>query len=243
MGGESAEDGRRGAAASETGLRAKICGITDLDAARAAAEGGAAYVGFVFYPKSPRHLTPARAAELAAALPPGIGRVAVVVDADDETLDAIVASGAVTMIQCHGQEDVARLRALKARYGLPLIKAVPVSTPTDLESARAVAEIADLLLFDAKPPRSDAGTRPGGNGLAFDWRLLGERKWAWPVPWLLSGGLDAANVAAAVRLSGARLVDVSSGVEQRPGVKDPARITAFLRALRALDQAGQTGQD
>lgn len=223
-------------------LRAKICGITDPEAARAAAEGGAAYVGFVFYPHSPRHLTPARAAELAAALPPAIGRVAVVVDADDATLDAIVASGAVDMIQCHGHEDAARLRALKARYGLKIIKAVPVSAVADLDAARAYAEVADLLLFDAKPPTSGAKTRPGGNGLAFDWRLLGEGR-TWPVPWLLSGGLDAGNVAAAVRQSGARLVDVSSGVERRPGVKDPARILAFLRALRALDQAGQTGQD
>jgi phosphoribosylanthranilate isomerase len=223
-------------------VRAKICGITDIAAARAAAEGGAAYVGFVFYPRSPRHLTPARAAELATVLPPGVGRVAVVVDADDETLDAIVSSGAVDMLQCHGHEDVARLRALKARYGVPLIKAVPVSTAADLDAAFAFAESADLLLFDAKPPTSGAQTRPGGNGLAFDWRLLGEGR-TWPLPWLLSGGLDVANVAEAVRRSGARLVDVSSGVEQRPGVKDPALILAFLRALRALDQAGQTGQD
>ena len=192
----------------------------------AAVDAGAAYLGFVFFPKSPRHVTPAEAAALALPVPPGVAKVGLVVDADDGLLDAITAQVPLDMIQLHGSESPARVQAVRARFGLPVMKAVGIAGPGDLEDLAAQARVADQILVDAKVPKD--ASLPGGNGLSFDWRLLAGRRW--PVPWMLAGGLTAANVGEAAGLTGARQVDVSSGVESAPGVKDPALIRAFLAA-------------
>ncbi|SDD63940.1 phosphoribosylanthranilate isomerase [Paracoccus isoporae] len=204
----------------------KICGLTRPDHLAAAVDAGAAFVGFVFFEKSPRHVSPEIAAELAAEVPVGVARVGLFVDPDDATLDATLARVPLDLLQLHGSETPARVAEIKARHGLPVMKAVGVAGPEDLEALWDYGLVADLLLVDAKPPRQAA--LPGGNGLAFDWRLLVGRKWL--TPWMLAGGLTPENVAEAVRLTGARIVDVSSGVEAAPGQKDPDRIRAFLAA-------------
>jgi phosphoribosylanthranilate isomerase len=212
-------------------VAAKICGLTGEDAVSAAVEGGAAYLGFVFYPPSPRAVTPDEAARLCAAVPAGIARVGMFVDADDETIAAVLELAPIDILQFHGTESPQRVADAKARFGCRVIKALAIAGPDDVASARHYEEAADLLLFDAKPPhRPDA--LPGGNGLAFDWRLIAGHAWA--RPWILSGGLSAELLPEAVRISGAAIVDVSSGVETRPGDKDPAKISAFLAAARAL---------
>jgi phosphoribosylanthranilate isomerase len=211
-----------------TGTRVKICGLRDAAMLDAAVQAGAAYVGLVFFEKSPRHITLAQAAALAAAVPAGVAKVALVVNADDTQLDALLAQVPVDILQLHGSETPARVTEVKARYGLPVMKAIGVAGPDDLAALDAYAQVADQLLVDAKPP-VDADL-PGGNGLAFDWRLIAGRRW--PVPWMLAGGLTPANVAEAVALTGARQVDVSSGVESAPGIKDAALIAAFCAALR-----------
>jgi phosphoribosylanthranilate isomerase len=190
--------------------------------------GGAAYLGFNFFPRSPRAVAPDVAAALAASVPPGVAKVALTVDADDATLDAIVAAVPLDMLQLHGHESPARVRDLRARHGLPVMKAIGIAEPADLALIDAHAQAADQLLVDAKPPRGAALT--GGNGIPFDWQLLAGRRW--PVPWMLAGGLTTANVAEAIRLTGAQQVDVSSGVETAPGVKDVALIRAFLAAAQ-----------
>ncbi len=208
--------------------RVKICGLRDAAMLDAAVQAGAAYVGLVFFEKSPRNVTLAQAAALAAAVPAGVAKVALVVNADDAQLDALLAQVPVDILQLHGSETPARVTEVKARYGLPVMKAVGVAGPDDLAALDAYAQVADQLLVDAKPP-VDADL-PGGNGLAFDWRLIAGRRW--PVPWMLAGGLTPANVAEAVALTGAQQVDLSSGVESAPGVKDAALIAAFCAALR-----------
>jgi phosphoribosylanthranilate isomerase len=212
-----------------TVTRVKICGLRDQANVEAALRGGAAYLGFVFFPRSPRNLTLSEAAHLAAAVPPGVAKVALTVDADDAALDALLAAVPVDMLQLHGQESPDRVAEVRARYGLPVMKAVGVAGEEDLSALETYASVADQILVDAKPPKG--GDLPGGNGLAFDWRLIAGRRW--PVPWMLAGGLTSANVAEAIRLTGARQVDVSSGVESAPGVKDADRIAAFLAAAGA----------
>ena len=209
----------------------KVCGLSSLEAVRAAASGGAAMVGFVFYPRSPRSLTMERAAAVAGAVPPGIRRVGVVVDPSDDLLDELMAAVPLDALQLHGQESPARVAQVRARTGLEVIKALRIAGAADLEPVPAYAAVADRLLFDAKPPL-EAGHLPGGNGLSFDWRLLDGL--APGRPWILSGGLNPENLEAAVRLTGAPAVDVSSGVEVRPGLKDPALITSFLAAAQRL---------
>jgi phosphoribosylanthranilate isomerase len=209
----------------------KICGLTDPEALAAAAGGGARYLGFVFYPPSPRALSPQQAKALAARAPSGCTTVGVLVDPDDALLDEILGEVALDALQLHGAETPERVAAIKSATGRLVIKALSIAEPEDLAPVGAYAAVADLLLFDARPPRTP-GRLPGGNGLAFDWRLLqglGHAR-----PWLLSGGLSAANLEAAVRLCGARAVDVSSGVEDRPGHKDPARIRHFLEVAATL---------
>ena len=208
------------------GIRVKICGLSTPGTLAAAVEAGAAYVGFVFFPKSPRAVSHAEAATLATAVPPGVAKVALVVDADDAALDALAAAVPVDMLQLHGSETPRRVADVKARYGLPVMKALGVSERADLATLETYAEVADQILIDAKPPQ-DADL-PGGNGLAFDWRLLERRRWA--VPWMLAGGLTPENVTEAVRLTGASQVDVSTGVETAPGKKDAALIREFLEA-------------
>ena len=207
-------------------IRVKICGLRRLADVKAVAAAGAAYAGFVFFAKSPRHLTVDAARPLLLAVPEGLAKVALTVDADDAALDAIVAALPIDMLQLHGHESPERVAQVRARYGLPVMKAVGVADAGDLAAVFEYSLVADQVLIDAKPPKGAA--IPGGNGLAFDWRLLAGRRWL--RPWMLAGGLTPENVAEAIRLTGARQVDVSSGVESAPGVKDAGRIAGFVAA-------------
>jgi len=212
-------------------IEVKICGINAPAALAAAAEGGADYIGFVFYPASPRAVTPAVAASLAAAAPARLRKVALSVDADDALLREILETAPIDLLQLHGRESVERVAEIRARFGVPVMKVLKIAGAEDVAAAAAYEPVADRLLFDAKPPKDMAGALPGGNALAFDWQLLAGRSWS--LPWMLSGGLTAENVAEALRISGARAVDVSSGVEDRPGVKNPDKIRAFIAAAKA----------
>lgn len=207
-------------------VRVKICGLREPAHVAAAVDAGAAYVGFVFFPRSPRHLELSAAAALAAGVPPGVAKVGLSVNATDADLDAITGAVPLDMLQLHGAESPERVAEVRARYGLPVMKAVGIAGEADLDAVRSYGQVADQLLIDARPPKD--AILPGGNGLAFDWRLVARKYW--PCPWMLAGGLTAENVAEAIRLTGARQVDVSSGVESAPGVKDEGRIRAFVAA-------------
>jgi phosphoribosylanthranilate isomerase len=209
----------------------KICGLASEAAVAAAVAGGAAYLGFNFYRPSPRSVSPERAAALCAAVPAGVRRVGLFVDATDEAIQAVLNAAPIDILQFHGQENPERVAEAKHRFGLPVMKAIAVAGPEDVLAAYRYEDAADMLLFDAKPPRR-ADALPGGNGLAFDWQLIAGHRWR--RPWMLSGGLTAALLAEAVRISGATAVDVSSGVEHRPGDKDPAKIREFLAVARSL---------
>lgn len=187
---------------------------------------GARFTGFVFFPKSPRNVGPETAAQLAGLVPPGIARVGLFVDPDDAALRAVLDHVSLDMVQLHGHESPQRVAEVKALTGLPVIKAVGVSGPDDLDALWDYGLAADMLLVDAKP--APGAALPGGNGLAFDWRLLVGRRWL--KPWLLAGGLTPGNVAEAIRLTGAQAVDVSSGVESAPGIKDHGLIRSFIAA-------------
>ncbi|MHB1059944.1 MAG: phosphoribosylanthranilate isomerase [Rhodanobacter sp.] len=213
-------------------LRAKICGLSTADAVAAAVAGGAAFVGFVFYPRSPRAVTPAQAAALAPLVPPSVGKVGLFVDDGDARLAEVLATAKLDLLQLHGTETPARVAEIRARFGIPVMKAISVAGADDIAAADAYLGAADWLMFDARPPKDMAGALPGGNALAFDWTLIAGRKWK--LPWMLAGGLDAANLAEAARISGAAYVDVSSGVEDAPGRKSPAKIAEFLAAARRL---------
>jgi phosphoribosylanthranilate isomerase len=212
------------------GVAVKICGLTRPADAEAAVAAGARYVGLVFFPKSPRNVTPELAREIALGVPPGVAKVALTVNATDAELDGILAQVPADMLQLHGSESPERVAEVRAAFGLPVMKAVGVAEPGDLARLDAYAAVADQILVDAKP--APGAVLPGGNGLAFDWRLLEGRRW--PGPWMLAGGLNPENVAEAIARTGARQVDVSSGVEAAPGRKDPARIRAFLAATGAV---------
>ena len=206
----------------------KICGLTDEESIDAAIAAGADYLGFVFCAKSPRNLSAERAAELTQFVE-GVRKVGLFVDADDSQLDEVLSHVRLDLLQFHGAETPERLEQVRREFALPVMKAIAVETAADLAGAADFAEVADRLLFDAKPPKGAA--LPGGNAVSFDWNLLAGFKSR--LPWMLAGGLTADNVAEAIRLSGAKAVDVSSGVESAPGVKDPARIAAFIRNARA----------
>ncbi|THD47215.1 MAG: phosphoribosylanthranilate isomerase [Bradyrhizobium sp.] len=216
----------------------KICGLSTAATLEAAIGAGADMVGLVFFAKSPRFVTLDRAEELAARARGRARIVALSVDADDEALAAIVARVSPDILQLHGRETPDRVAAIKQTFGREVMKAIGVSEAGDFAQARDFTGVADWLLIDAKPPKD--ATRPGGNGRAFDWRLA--RDFAPSTPWLLSGGLDAANVGEAIALSGAEGVDVSSGVERAPGVKDEAQIAAFAAAARAAFARAQDGR-
>ncbi|MGH7090864.1 MAG: phosphoribosylanthranilate isomerase [Stellaceae bacterium] len=213
-------------------LDAKICGLARPEALAAAVAGGARFVGFVFYPPSPRHLTLEAAARLAAAVPPGITRVGVTVDPQDDFLRQLLAKVPLDLLQLHGKETPRRTAEIKDRFRVRVMKAIPVAEAGDLDAAEPYLGIADWLMFDAKPPKDEDGALPGGNARAFDWRLLAGRRW--PLSWMLSGGLDPDNLALAARVTHAPAVDVSSGVESAPGVKDPEKIRLFLARAKAL---------
>jgi len=212
-------------------VAAKICGLSTEAAVTEAVAGGAAYLGFVFYSPSPRAVTAAKAAGLCAAVPAGINRVGLFVDADNDTIGEVLAEAPLDLLQLHGHESPDRVADVRLRFARPVMKSVAIAGPEDVLGAARYEEVADLLLFDAKPPlRPDA--LPGGNGLAFDWGLIAGRSWRCEC--MLSGGLTPEILPEAVRISGARAVDVSSGVESRPGEKDLGKIRAFLAAARAL---------
>jgi len=211
-------------------VAAKICGITDHRAMAAAVSGGAAFVGLVFFPPSPRFVQPGRAAELLDGVPEQVTRVGLFVDADDALLDHVLTQVRIGLIQLHGNESPERVEAIRLEYGLPVMKSIPVATAADLARADDYIEAADWLLFDAKAP--PGSVLPGGNAVTFDWTALAGR--SWPLPWMLAGGLTSANVAEAIRITGAEAVDVSSGVEDAPGVKNPEKIRAFLKAVAAV---------
>jgi phosphoribosylanthranilate isomerase len=206
----------------------KICGVSDAAGFDAAVAAGADMLGFVFYPPSPRALAPAAAAALSSRAEGGPLRVGLFVDPEDALIEAVLAAVPLGLIQLHGAEDPARCAAIRTRFGLPVMKALGIAEPADLEALAAFAPVVDRFLLDAKPPPGAA--LPGGNAAAFDWRLTAGR--TIPRPWLLAGGLTPDTVAEAVRQSGAPGVDVSSGVERARGVKDPARIAAFVAAAR-----------
>ena len=212
-------------------IASKICGVSDCTAIDAAVDGGAAYVGFVFFPRSPRNVTPEQAAELIALMPDDVEAVALAVDPDDALVDAVGAIAGLTMFQLHGSERPNRVKEIKTRTGRRVIKAIKVSNAADLAVADAYFDAADMLLFDAKTPADMKNALPGGNAVSFDWNILAGQDW--PLPWMLSGGLDPDNVAEAIKVSGAPAVDVSSGVESAPGIKDPDLIRAFLAAVKS----------
>ncbi|MCF6305386.1 MAG: phosphoribosylanthranilate isomerase [Rhodobacteraceae bacterium] len=207
-------------------MNVKICGLTTAQSVGLAVDAGARYLGFVFFEKSPRFVNVANATTLCQMIPAGVVKVALTVNASDAELDAIIEKVPLDTLQLHGQESPTRVAEVRARYGLPVMKAVGVADADDLMMLDDYAVVADQILVDAKPPQN--AILPGGNGLAFDWRLIANR--SWPVPWMLAGGLTVDNVAEAIRLTGATQVDVSSGVESAPGVKDPDLIKAFIAA-------------
>lgn len=207
---------------------AKICGLTEADGLDAAVEHGADFVGFVFYPASPRFIAPAAAAELADALPDEVTKVGLFVDPTNAELEAVLSEFRLDLLQLHGGESPERVDEIRLEFGLPVIKALGIATAADVKAAFAYEDHADWLMFDAKPTPED--TRPGGLGRSFAWHLL--QDWRGETPWILAGGLTPENVAHAVEVSGAGAVDVSSGVESAPGAKDPARIAAFLKAAK-----------
>jgi phosphoribosylanthranilate isomerase len=209
-------------------MKVKICGLSTAATLARAVADGAAYVGFVFYPPSPRSVDLATAGVLARSVPAGVTRVALLVDPEDSFLDRLVAEVPADLLQLHGHESPERVAEIRARTGLRVMKVIGIRDAGDLPQIAGYEAVADQLLIDAKPPREGTGYLPGGNALTFDWRLIAGRKWA--LPWLLAGGLTASNVAEAIRLTAARQVDVSSGVESAPGVKDLDKISAFIRA-------------
>ena len=211
-------------------LFTKICGLTDPVALGTALEHGADMCGFVFFPPSPRSLSPEQAEELLREMPTGTDRVGVFVDPETDYLDRVLAKARLDLLQLHGDETPDRCRAISIYFGLPIIKAFKVSTREDIEKARDYEDLVDWLMFDARPPAG--ADRPGGHGQSFDWSIL--QGVTFNRPWILSGGLTPDNLAEAVRQSGATAVDVSSGVESAPGKKDPAKIRAFLEAARNL---------
>lgn len=206
--------------------RVKVCGLSTPQSVAAAVEAGAAYVGFVFFDKSPRNVDPDTARALALDVPAGVAKVALTVNADNAFLDRLTGEVPLDILQLHGSETPGRVAEVKARYGLPVMKAVGVSTAGDVARIADFEGVADQVLVDAKPPKG--ADRPGGNAASFDWSLIAGRRWAGP--WMLAGGLTPENAAEAIRATGARQLDVSSGVESVAGVKDEGLIRAFLRA-------------
>jgi phosphoribosylanthranilate isomerase len=213
-------------------LLVKICGLSTRETLDAALAAGADMVGFVFFPPSPRHLGLAAARELGRQVNGRAAKVALTVDADDATLDNIVEALRPDILQLHGHESVARLRDIRQKFAVPVMKVIAVETAPDLAPLPGYAAVADRILFDARPPRD--ATRPGGLGAVFDWHVL--KGLDLGVPFMVSGGLNPDNVAEAVRVSRAGGVDVSSGVESAPGVKDPAMIEKFVSAARAAEE-------
>lgn len=208
-------------------VEVKICGLNDEDAIDAAIEAGADYIGLVFFAKSPRAVDAERAAELTQFIE-GVRKVGLFVDPDDALLDEVLTHVRLDLLQFHGSETPERLAHIRAEFGVPVMKVIPLAEAADLAAVEPFLGVADHILFDAKPPKG--ATLPGGNAAAFDWSIL--KGFRCPVPWMLAGGLTAGNVAEAIQATGAQAVDVSSGVEASPGVKDLAKIRAFIAAAK-----------
>jgi phosphoribosylanthranilate isomerase len=210
----------------------KICGLNSPAAVAAAVENGASHLGFNFYPPSPRAVDALRAGELMRAVPGGIVKVGLFVDASDETVAQVLAVAPLDMVQLHGDETPKRVKEIRRRFGLPVMKAVRLASATDVAAADAYLAVADYLLFDTKPPPEMKAALPGGNAVSFDWSLIAGRSWV--LPWMLAGGLNIGNLAGAVAATRAGTVDVSSGVEDSPGKKNPEKIAAFLKLAASL---------
>ncbi len=211
----------------------KICGLSTADMVHVAIDAGASHIGFMFYERSPRNVTITQAASLRKLLPLTVQAVAVLVDPDDDLIDEITRTVRPDLLQLHGSETPDRVAAIKTRTGLPVMKVISVADGDDVAAADVYEKVADLLLFDAKPPKSMANALPGGNALSFDWSLIADAEPRLSrTPWMLSGGLTPDNVAKAILRTGARMVDVSSGVEDAPGQKNEALIRAFVKAAQ-----------
>lgn len=208
----------------------KICGLTDEEAVAAAIQGGARFLGVVFFPPSPRAVTADLAGRLLATVPDSVLRVGLFVDPDDSLLERTLDQVRLDIVQLHGKETPDRVRQIRQRFQRPVMKAIAIAEAADLQRARTYEPVADRLLFDAKPPKD--ATRPGGNALTFDWNLLAGQHWT--RPWMLAGGINLDNLRQAIRITGATGVDLSSAVESAPGKKDPAKIRAFLELAAQL---------
>ena len=213
-------------------VSAKICGLKTPETVAAAVENGADFVGFVFFMKSPRALEPALAGALGRAVPPSVRKVGLLVDDTDERIAAILAQAPLDLLQLHGRETPERVAAIKAKFGVAVMKVIKVREAGDVARAADYFAVADRLMFASEPPPAMRNALPGGNAARFDWTLL--QGFRAPLPWMLAGGLNCANLAEAVRQSGAPAVDVPSGVEDRPGEKNPNKIKAFLDIARSL---------
>ena len=213
-------------------VKTKICGLNHPAAVAAAVAGGASHLGFNFYPPSPRSIDPLKAASLAASVPEGIVKVGLFVDASDEEIARTLAEAKLDMLQLHGDETPRRVKDVRRKFGKPVMKALRVASATDIAAADEYLPAVDWLLFDAKPPPEMKNALPGGNALSFDWSLIAGRGWS--KPWMLSGGLNAGNLAEAIRVTRAKTVDVASGVEDSPGRKSPEKIAAFLKLAASL---------
>lgn len=211
-------------------IQVKICGLRTAEDVAAAVAAGARYLGFNFFPKSPRSVDAETARALAVDVPAGVAKVALLVNPTDAELDRLIETVPLDMLQLHGSETPERVAEIRGRYGLPVMKVLGVASPEDLDAIDSYSAVADQLLLDAKPPKD--AVLPGGNGLAFDWQLLAGRKY-WTRPWMLAGGLTPDNVAEAIARTGAKQVDVASGVESAPGVKDAGKMAAFIRAAQS----------
>lgn len=214
-------------------VQGKICGLSNRISVDTAVSHGACFIGLVFYPSSPRSIDPELAAQLASNVPDNVDKVGLFVDPDDFLIQTVLESVKLDWVQLHGSESPDRVRVIRQKFGTRVLKAVKISDKADFEEAKSYEKVADMLLFDAKAPKYMANALPGGNGLVFDWRMMQGLEFS--IPWMLAGGLTAENVAEAVKISGAKFVDTSSGVESEPGRKDPAAIAAFLAALAEID--------
>lgn len=213
-------------------VKAKICGLKTMEAVKAAVGNGAAYLGFVIYGPSPRNISPEDTGKLIADIPKKIKKVAVVVDPSDTLLEQIQKEMKPDYVQLHGSESVKRVKEIKKKFGFKIIKAVKIRSSDDVALGQSYQDAADMLLFDARPWDNMPGALPGGNGVSFDWQLLKDRKFS--LPWVLSGGLSPDNVKQAVEVTGAKIVDVSSSLEIKPGEKDIELIKKFLRAAKSI---------
>jgi phosphoribosylanthranilate isomerase len=213
-------------------VKTKICGLNHPAAVAAAVAGGASHLGFNFYAPSPRSIDPLKAASLAAGVPEGIIKVGLFVDASDEEIARTLAEAKLDMLQLHGDETPRRVKDVRRKFGKPVMKALRVASAADIAAADEYVPAVDWLLFDAKPPPEMKNALPGGNAISFDWSLIAGRGWS--KPWMLSGGLNAGNLAEAIRVTRATTVDVASGVEESPGRKSPEKIAAFLKLAASL---------